>query len=156
VAGDPRVGARFDAIRRAVLCSARDNRQVRLDVQAMREKMRESLADRGPGVFDLKQGFGGIADIEFIVQFGVLVSAAKHCEITRWTDTVRLLESLRTIHFLEPEQADRLRRAYCDYRGRVHRLALQEMPASVSSSEFTEHRTAVQAVWKQIIETQAS
>ncbi|QJD31476.1 bifunctional [glutamate--ammonia ligase]-adenylyl-L-tyrosine phosphorylase/[glutamate--ammonia-ligase] adenylyltransferase [Methylococcus geothermalis] len=155
VAGDPQVGARFDAIRRAVLCTERDSRQVRLDILAMREKMRESLMDRRPGVFDLKQGVGGIADIEFIVQFGVLVSAAKHCEITRWTDTVRLLESLLTIHFLTPEQADRLRRAYCDYRGEVHRLALQEMPALASSSEFTEHRMAVQAAWKHIIETPA-
>lgn len=155
VGGDPRVGARFDAIRRTVLCAGRDSGQVRLDVQTMREKMRESLADRRPGVFDLKQGFGGIADIEFIVQFGVLVSAAKHCEITRWTDTVRLLESLRTINFLEPEQADRLRCAYCDYRGKAHRLALQEMPALASSSEFSEHRAAVQAVWKQIIEAPA-
>ncbi|MEW6037478.1 MAG: bifunctional [glutamate--ammonia ligase]-adenylyl-L-tyrosine phosphorylase/[glutamate--ammonia-ligase] adenylyltransferase [Pseudomonadota bacterium] len=155
VAGDPRVGARFDAVRRTVLCAERDNRQVRLDVQAMREKMRESLADRRPELFDLKQGVGGIADIEFIVQFGVLVSAAKHCEITRWTDTVRLLESLRTIKFLEPAQADRLRRAYCDYRGEAHRLALQEMPALARSSEFTEHRAAVQAVWKQLIEDTA-
>lgn len=155
VAGDPGVGARFDVIRRTVLCAERDSRQVRLDVQAMREKMRESLADRRPGVFDLKQGFGGIADIEFIVQFGVLVSAAKHCEITRWTDTVRLLETLRTTNFLKPEQADRLRCAYCDYRGKAHRLALQEMPALASSSEFSEHRAAVQAVWKQIIEAPA-
>nr|WP_232470697.1 bifunctional [glutamate--ammonia ligase]-adenylyl-L-tyrosine phosphorylase/[glutamate--ammonia-ligase] adenylyltransferase [Methylococcus sp. BF19-07] len=155
VAGDPKVGARFDAIRRTVLCRERDSRQVRFDVRTMREKMRENLADKRPGVFDLKQGVGGIADIEFIVQFGVLVSAAKHCEITRWTDTVRLLESLRAIKFLEPEQADRLRCAYCDYRSKVHRLALQEMPALASSSEFPEHRAAVQAVWKQIIEAPA-
>jgi glutamate-ammonia-ligase adenylyltransferase len=155
VAGDPRVGARFDSIRRTVLCTERDSRQVRLDVQVMREKMRENLADRRPGVFDLKQGVGGIVDIEFIVQLGILVSAAKHCEITRWTDTVRLLEGLRTINFLEPEQADRLRCAYCDYRGKAHRLALQEMPALTPSSEFSEHRAAVQAVWKQIIEAPA-
>ncbi|MGI2325930.1 MULTISPECIES: bifunctional [glutamate--ammonia ligase]-adenylyl-L-tyrosine phosphorylase/[glutamate--ammonia-ligase] adenylyltransferase [unclassified Methylococcus] len=152
VAGDPKVGARFDAIRRNVLCRERDSRQVRLDVRTMREKMREHLADRRPGVFDLKQGVGGIADIEFIVQFGVLISAAKHCEITRWTDTVRLLDSLRAINFLELGQADRLRCAYCDYRGRVHRLALQEMPALAASSEFPGHRAAVEAIWKQIIE----
>lgn len=155
VIGDSEVGERFGAIRSGVLCAARDPEQLRLDVLEMREKMRDALADKRVEVFDLKQGAGGIGDIEFIVQFGILVCAAKHGEIIRWTDTVRLLDSLGRVGFLEPGQADLLRSVYCDYRGRAHRLALQEMPAVVPSSDFIEHRAAVQSVWTSIVETPA-
>lgn len=154
VAGDVRIGQRFGEIRRRVLCRPRDRAKLRSDVREMREKMRENLANRDPAVFDLKQGFGGITDIEFIVQFGSLACAAEHCEITRWTDTVRLLESLRDVHFLESEKADLLRQAYCAYREQVHRLTLQELPARVSISAFAEVRAGVQEIWRSVMESE--
>jgi glutamate-ammonia-ligase adenylyltransferase len=154
VAGDVQVGQRFDGVRRRVLCRPRDRAKLRSDVREMREKMRENLANRDPAVFDLKQGFGGIADIEFIVQFGTLAYAAEHCEITRWTDTVRLLEGLRDVRFLEPEKADLLREAYCAYREQVHRLTLQESPARVPVSAFAEMRASVQDIWRKVMESE--
>lgn len=151
VAGDIRVGQRFSEIRRRVLCRPRDRAKLRSDVREMREKMREKLENRDPTVFDLKQGFGGITDIEFIVQFGILACAAEHCEITRWTDTVRLLEGLRDVQFFESDKTDRLRQAYCAYREQVHRLTLQELPARVPVSAFAEVRAGVQEIWRSVM-----
>jgi glutamate-ammonia-ligase adenylyltransferase len=153
VAGDARVGQRFGEIRRRVLCRPRDRAKLRSDVREMRERMRENLVNHDPAVFDLKQGFGGITDIEFIVQFETLACAAEHCEITRWTDTVRLLESLRDIRFLESDKADLLRQAYCAYREQVHRLTLQELPARVPISAFAEVRAGVQEIWRSVMES---
>lgn len=44
----------------------------------MRGKMRAALETKDPGLFDLKQGAGGIVDIEFLVQFWVLAWSNAH------------------------------------------------------------------------------
>lgn len=117
----------------------------------MREKMRESLGSHTPGQFDLKQDFGGIVDIEFLVQFGVLSRAQDFPPLTEWTDVVRLLESLTTAGFLAADDAGFLRQAYCGYRERAHRAALLEVPARLPDDEFAEVRARVQAIWTAIM-----
>ena len=61
----------------------------------MRIKMRDALATKKMDQFDLKHSKGGIADIEFIVQFGILARAAKNKTLTTYTDNVRLLDGLQ-------------------------------------------------------------
>lgn len=58
--------------------------------------MRESLATKSAEEFDLKQSAGGIVDIEFMVQFGVLANAANSSVLTIYTDNIRLLDSLQS------------------------------------------------------------
>jgi len=65
----------------------------------MREKMRASLVEKESGKFDLKQSKGGIADIEFIVQYGVLSQAEKFPALTTYTDNVRQLDGLAEAGF---------------------------------------------------------
>ena len=45
-------------------------------------------------MFDLKQGSGGIADIEFIVQYLVLANAASDESLYFYSDNIRQLEAL--------------------------------------------------------------
>ena len=152
VAGDAAVGRRFAEVRRRSLGRAREPDALRAEVREMREKMRVNLAVKDPQVFDLKQGHGGIADIEFIVQFGVLSGAHEHETLLQWTDVVRLLESLRETGFLSPEDAGVLKQAYCLYRERTHRAALLETPAVVPVAEYKELRSRVQAIWRNVME----
>lgn len=117
----------------------------------MREKMRESLGTREPGQFDVKQDFGGIVDIEFLVQFGVLSRAHAHEKLIEWTDVVRLLESLASVGFVSPDDAGFLRQAYCNFRERTHRAALLEVPARIADSEYQEVRARIQQIWHAIM-----
>ena len=151
VAGDPAVGEKFAAIRQQSLCRERDTATLRHEVRDMREKMREALGAKEPGVFDLKQDTGGIVDIEFLVQFGVLSRAHAHPELTVWTDVVRLLESLTTSGYLGPDDAAFLKQAYCGYRDRVHRTALQEIPPRLPDAEFQDSRARVRRIWRDIM-----
>ncbi len=114
----------------------------------MRDKMRANLEQKVPGFFDLKQALGGIADIEFIVQLGVLSGAHDHDSLLRWPDVVRLLESLREVGFLEADEAALLRKAYCLYREMTHRAALLEQPALAPEAEFSDIRSCVQSIWQ--------
>jgi glutamate-ammonia-ligase adenylyltransferase len=65
---------------------------------------------------------------------------------------VRLLESLRDTGFLNKEDADLLKRAYCIYRERTHRAALLGQPAMAAETEFSDIRSRVQSIWREKME----
>ncbi len=148
VAGDAAIGRQFAAIREQSLRRERDPDALRQEVRDMREKMRESLGAHEPGQFDVKQDFGGIVDIEFLVQFGVLSGAHSRPGLTEWTDVVRLLESLATAGLISSDDAGFLRQAYCMYRERTHRAALLEIPARIPATEYRDVRARVQQIWR--------
>ena len=60
---------RFEEARRRVLCGAVRRDTLRADVVEMRRACAASCRSAGPGQFDIKQDAGGIADIEFLVQY---------------------------------------------------------------------------------------
>ncbi len=151
ICGDPAVGRRFGEIRHQVLTRRRDPEQLRREVAQMRERMRSELARSGPGRFDLKQDRGGIADIEFIVQYAVLRWACEHPELTRWTNNIRLLDDCARLGLLPAAQARSLSEIYQRYRRELHRLALQEQPAVVDERRFRDSRRRVTAVWERLL-----
>lgn len=152
VAGDPGVAAKFAAIREKSLGRPRDTAALRTEVREMREKMRENLGAGNAVLFNVKHDFGGIVDIEFLVQFGVLSGAHQRQELTEWTDVVRQLDSLAAAGFLVPDDAGFLRQAYCRFRERTHRAALQEVSTVVPADEFPELRARVQQIWRDVME----
>ncbi|MGD9388515.1 MAG: bifunctional [glutamate--ammonia ligase]-adenylyl-L-tyrosine phosphorylase/[glutamate--ammonia-ligase] adenylyltransferase, partial [Gammaproteobacteria bacterium] len=77
VAGDPGVRAAFEALRVRLLVEAVRRDGLRAEVAAMRERMRTELSKGNAELFDLKQDAGGMADIEFLVQYLVLQHAAE-------------------------------------------------------------------------------
>ncbi|MBA3581037.1 MAG: bifunctional [glutamate--ammonia ligase]-adenylyl-L-tyrosine phosphorylase/[glutamate--ammonia-ligase] adenylyltransferase [Gammaproteobacteria bacterium] len=125
VAGDPALAEMFAQIRREILMRRRDVAILRVEVQEMRERMRQSLSKSKNDEFDLKQDRGGIADIEFMVQYGVLAWSADHPELTRFPDNIRLLESFAEAGLIETADAAFLTDAYRELRGHIHRQALQ-------------------------------
>ena len=151
VAGDPRIGQRFDEIRAKVLRLPRNPGELRREVRDMRQRMREELSRPRPGRFDIKHDTGGLADIEFLVQFGVLRWAHDHPELTTYTDNVRLLADFGRLGLMPEKEACLLSQAYQDYRKTIHRLVLQELPAIVDEKQFREERRLVGAAWKRLL-----
>jgi len=152
VAGDARLAKRFEVIRAKVLARERDPQQLLTEVREMRQKMRDALSKAEAGMFDLKQDPGGIADIEFIVQYAVLRWAPQHPALMEWTDNIRLLETLAAEGLLAEEDAQLLADAYRSYRAAVHRLGLQEMKAVVPEQEFVDLRQGVTRIWQDLLE----
>lgn len=124
VAGAPELKTAFEAVRKHILCRPRDPEALREEVVAMRARMLEEHGSRQPECFDLKRDRGGITDIEFMVQYWVLASAARHPEVIVWSDKVRILETLGQVGIITPEQAEVLADAYRALRNRIHRLIL--------------------------------
>ncbi len=152
ITGDEALQHQYQRIRHEVLGLNRDISALRTEVREMREKMRDNLAPKESGVFDLKQSKGGIADIEFIVQFNVLAHSAACPELTTYTDNIRLLEGLAKQGFIRAEQADVLKQAYCTYRDFGHRQVLQGHKARVTGDEFRSLRLQVEQLWLEYME----
>ena len=149
VAGCSRSRQRFDDIRHKVLCRERTLQGLRDDVLAMRSKMVDHLSDKSEAQFHLKQDPGGIVDIEFMVQYGVLRWASSHGELTRFTDNVRLLETLAALDIMSAQDAGLLREAYLAYRSAAHRASLRKEKSIVDDTQFRDLRDGVRAIWKQ-------
>lgn len=152
LAGDPATMQGFSAIREAVLKKERDEKALKQDIRQMRERMRRELCNREAGLFDLKQGEGGITDIEFMVQYIVLRWAAAYPLLLESTANRRLLEISAACKLLEQTDAKPLQEAYFAYRAKAHALALQEQPALVSEEEFRMHRSRVIDLWRRLLE----
>ena len=151
VAGDPGLAQRFATIRRATICRPRDPERLREEVRAMRARMRESLDKSGRGRFDLKQGRGGIADIEFMVQYSVLRWAAEHPTLADWSDNIRQLETLARLALLPGATAADLTQAYKSLRGAYHRSALQDQPKMVADDQLLAERARVRELWLELL-----
>ncbi len=162
VAGDARLAQRFWEIRGEILKQPREPEKLRIQVRDMRAKMRAKLdksgatGPHGERRFDLKQGAGGIADLEFMVQYAVLRWAAEHPELTVWTDNVRLLETLDRLALLPGHAAQELTDAYKALRGAYHRNALQDTPGLVADTDLAAERASVERLWQQLMEVAVS
>ena len=152
VAGPAALAERFQSIRREVLQQARDPATLRQEVREMRERMRTELDSSAAEVFDLKQGRGGIADIEFVVQYEVLANACHYPDLLIFTDNIRQLDGLERFRILSVADAARLRNAYRSLRRRIHQLKLQEQPAQIPVTEAQNERDRVIRIWRRVIE----
>lgn len=150
LAGDQVCIDRFRKIRAHILSLPRNPEKLKQEVQEMRVKMRESLDQGTKTLFDLKQGPGGIVDIEFMIQYGVLRWASVYPDLLETTAMLRLLKLLGQYQLFEEQVCLSLRKAYRTYRTEVHRLTLQNQKSLVGLETFLDHRQEVSAWWQKI------
>ena len=113
--------------------------------------MRSSLDKSGPQGFDIKQGRGGIADIEFMVQYNVLREAFRYPDLLDWTDNIRLLEGLEKHRILDDSVVKGLSDAYRNLRAVYHRNALSELPGLIGESALLPERELVRELWQSLM-----
>jgi [glutamine synthetase] adenylyltransferase / [glutamine synthetase]-adenylyl-L-tyrosine phosphorylase len=163
VAGSPRMAGAFEVLRARILSQVRDIHKLASDVTSMRQRMRDELTRKAGNkasqpAFAIKQGSGGIVDIEFMVQFLVLAHSAQHAVMARWSDNVRILESAAQCGLLPADDIERLRHAYLTQRARQHEFALQhgesetvdDTTAQLVMAPLLPLRTCVSQLWQQV------
>ncbi|MEP6897064.1 MAG: bifunctional [glutamate--ammonia ligase]-adenylyl-L-tyrosine phosphorylase/[glutamate--ammonia-ligase] adenylyltransferase [Rhodanobacter sp.] len=144
VAGDAALNLELAEVRRGILAVPRDRIAVLDEVSSMRQRWRTERDRSDARLFDLKQGHGGLLDIEFALQGLVLAHAATHSELLRVTANAHLIEACRTADLLDAHQAailsvahaDLLRRSLActlDLRSRLapHDAELEQLTVSV-------------------------
>ncbi len=151
IAGDPAIGQAFDQIRSEILCQRRDREKLRAEVMAMRQKMLDNLSSRGDDeIFDLKQDFGGLIDVEFTVQYLILAHACDYPQLTGNLGNIALLRIAASCGLVPDELAETVRDAYREYRRLQHLRRLNHLDSRIEAAPLAEHITAVRQLWSHV------
>jgi [glutamine synthetase] adenylyltransferase / [glutamine synthetase]-adenylyl-L-tyrosine phosphorylase len=151
IAGDIQVGHCFERIRKSVLIQPRHAVSLKQEVLSMRQKMRANVKQHGD-LFDVKQGEGGIIDVEFIVQYLVLLHARNHPQLTENRGNIALLAVLAEFGYLDAVLAEKVADAYRQYRKIIHSTKLQAREATVPQVEVAAYQAAVVQLWRQLFD----
>ncbi len=138
VAGDARLARRFGQLRYELLARARSPGDVFAEVASMRARWRAERDRSDAGRFDLKQGAGGLVDIEFLLQALVLTRASDHARLLATGNSADLIVAATEAGVLPPEAARALAAAHAALLGRAIRCTLDGRPRLVARSEVVE------------------
>ncbi len=149
-AGDAAIGEQFEAIRVQVLTTPREATPLAQEIVDMRKKVEDGHPNRTE-LFDLKHDRGGMVDIEFLVQYWVLLHAAKDPELIRNTGNIALLREVSRYGLMTADEAETVGAAYRTYRKLQHTLRLDGMEkARVAPESVNDERDAVLALWRRV------
>jgi [glutamine synthetase] adenylyltransferase / [glutamine synthetase]-adenylyl-L-tyrosine phosphorylase len=119
VAGDAALNAELADVRRRTLAVPRDRASVIAEVSKMRQRWRAERDRSNVAQIDLKQGHGGLLDIEFALQGLVLAHAANAPNLLSTTSNAGLIEVCRDAGLLDTAQAQCFSRAHAELLGRA-------------------------------------
>jgi glutamate-ammonia-ligase adenylyltransferase len=123
VAGDRAVGLEFCSAIQDLIYEDADREALAADIRAMRRRMEEEVGKESGTHYNIKQGVGGLVDIEFLVQYLQLLHGKKHRRI-RVPGTYNALRALRKQRLLEEAEFVSLRRAYLFLRQLESRMRI--------------------------------
>jgi [glutamine synthetase] adenylyltransferase / [glutamine synthetase]-adenylyl-L-tyrosine phosphorylase len=134
VAGDAALLVAFDEIRERTLSQQRDPAKLRDDVVKMRGRMRSELDRSDAARFDLKQGEGGLVDLEFLLQYLVLRDSGAARELLVPRNTAALVQALRAAGILADQTADALLSAHSVFLAEGLACTLDRRPRLIGRS----------------------
>jgi glutamate-ammonia-ligase adenylyltransferase len=119
--------------------------------------MRQRMHDAHPNqsdLFDLKHDSGGMIDIEFIVQYLILLYATQYPKLTADIGNIALLNLLGQLQLIDASLAKTAADAYRDFRKLQHQLRLRGADkARVELTPVMEsQRNAVNQLWMESIQ----
>ncbi|MCK5770582.1 bifunctional [glutamate--ammonia ligase]-adenylyl-L-tyrosine phosphorylase/[glutamate--ammonia-ligase] adenylyltransferase [Algiphilus sp.] len=148
VCGTPAIGEAFETLRRELLCIERDAAALATEIVAMRDRMRKHLDTSNSERWDVKQGPGGLADLEFATQFLVMCHAHGHPALVDWPDQWRQTDALAEAGLLASDEAEAAVAAYRELRALVHERALDEADGTAPVDAAASARAVVGRLWQ--------
>lgn len=150
VYGNNVIEKRFNDIRQHILSRSRELTQLKTDVSKMREKMRNHLDKSTPELIDIKQGEGGLVDIEFLAQYLILSHCHVHTVLSQHCDNLSMFKQLTSLKVLTQDDQQLLINCYQQLRGLGHKATLQN-EALLMDKEAVIERDKVMLIWKKFI-----
>ena len=135
VAGDASLLEEFEEIRAQTLSRSRDAGKLGEEVVGMRLKMRAELDRSDAARFDLKQGAGGLVDLEFLLQYLVLRDSPSHAALLHPRDTQGLIDALQEAGTVGETQAGSLLRVHGYFVSEGLNCTLDRRPRLLPESE---------------------
>ena len=146
ITGDIALCAECERIRMQTLTQPRDLAKLRGDVASMRARMRAELDRSTAERFDLKQGDGGLVDLEFLLQYLVLRESAAKAALLSPRETPGLIEALKSEGVFDADTAAGLLAAHAVLVGAGLGCTLDRRARIVAlQAEIERARTGVSA-----------
>lgn len=140
VAGDDAVGAAFSEMAEAFVYRARVEESFVESIRNNKRRLEQKIARAGESDVNVKEGAGGIRDVEFTVQFMQLVAGGANSEL-RGGNTLRALDALVEAGLLTAAERNALAESYIFLRTVEHRLQIRdELPVRCLPREPGEMR----------------
>jgi [glutamine synthetase] adenylyltransferase / [glutamine synthetase]-adenylyl-L-tyrosine phosphorylase len=152
IGGDDSLNEQLISIKQRVYAKTAIQKDLLEQVVQMRIKLRGNKLKANDALFDLKQGIGGMVDIEFICQYLTLKHGSLITELAQESNTIERLRILKRHGYIEESHADILIKAYRDYRTEVNILAHQNMDAKVLLEKTTLNPDNVVKIWQDIMQ----
>ena len=93
------------------------------EIKAMKNKINASIKNKNTGRGDIKLGYGGIREVEFIVQAYQLLFGGKDKSL-RVIPTLKIMQRLRACDYLTQEDYENLKQAYIFLRNLENRVQI--------------------------------
>ena len=148
--GNDKLYSQFGDIRQDTLSKARALPELKEAITDMREKMRNHLDKSTEVQFDLKQGHGGLVDIEFLAQYLVLANAKHYPKLMLACNTLAIFKLLQKFALLAAEEQQLLSNMYQKLRARGHQASMQNSELMLSK-ESVEGREEIVAIWQKYL-----
>ncbi len=131
VAGAPEVGAAFAALAEAFVYRTRVEESFIESLQANKRRVEQKIARSGDADINVKEGIGGIRDVEFTVQLMQLVAGGANPAL-RGGNTLAALAALTAAGLLSEAEGAVFAESYLFLRNVEHRLQIRdELPVRV-------------------------
>ena len=150
IAGSKDIIDKFNEIRNEIIRTPKDDSKLKAEVLSMRQKMRSHLDRSSDKLYDIKQGPGGMIDVEFISQYLLLKYAPLYPEMKLWTDNVRILEECSNLGIVDPKTTKDLIQAYIDIRKIYHELSLADLPRLIAREHRIDATFRVEQIFNEI------
>jgi len=141
----------INQIRMKVLSNSINYDVLQSEILSMRKRMRKQFVSKSTqhDSFHLKHSPGGMIDIEFIVQYLVLLNAKKYPLLLTYSDNIRQLEALADCGILTNLEKTNFIQSYITLREHVHLLSLQAKEPLIAHSKIELTKNIVLQNWEQ-------
>jgi glutamate-ammonia-ligase adenylyltransferase len=125
VAGDASLGAAFSEMAESFVYRARVEESFVESIRGNKRRLEQKVARAGESEVNVKEGVGGIRDVEFTVQIMQLVAGGARPSL-RGGNTLHALDALAQSGLLTGEERDALAESYVFLRAVEHRLQIRD------------------------------
>ena len=137
VAGDGVVGKEFASSIGDLIYRDQDRTSLANDIISMRQRMEDEVGRESAATYNIKQGAGGLVDIEFLVQYLQLLHGKRHRRV-RVPGTHNALRALKRQGLLDEEAYRTMMRAYLFMRQLESRMRIVSNQATSGLSRDPE------------------
>ena len=113
--------------------------------------MRNHLDKSHQRDIDIKQGMGGLVDIEFLAQYLVLKNSHQYPNVAKYSDNVSIFTELYLSDIIDNQQKKLLTQAYCQLRDQSHRAALQDEDSLLEEHIFKQYAGDIVNIWQSFL-----